>query len=117
MLNPHERKFIEKRQRLIRYWPIVAGFLLALLVGFAAWLWFYSPYMVNPYYVIERLETGSIDAGIMQMSVLFLPTIMLFLIVVLIVVVLLGFAVFSIERQYQTILGKLLEGSNDISET
>ncbi|WP_404356996.1 hypothetical protein [Methylotuvimicrobium sp. KM1] len=108
MLTPQERDFIEKRRRLTRYWPIGAGLLLASLAALSIWLWNYSPYLANPYYVIDRLESGKTDAGMMEMSAVLLPRMTLTVIVLLGLAVVMGFASFANEKKYQAIISKLM---------
>ncbi|CCE22746.1 hypothetical protein [Methylotuvimicrobium alcaliphilum] len=108
MLTPQKRDFIEKRRRLTRYWPIGAGLLLASLAALSVWLWNFSPYLANPYCVIERLESGKIDAGMMAMSTLLLPMMTLTVIVLLGLAVVMGFASFANEKKYQAIINKLI---------
>ncbi|WP_341326612.1 hypothetical protein [Methylotuvimicrobium sp. KM2] len=112
MLTPQERDFLEKRRRLTRYWPIGAGLLLASLATLTVWLWNYSPYLVNPYYVIDRLESGKTDAGIMEISTLLLPMMTLTVIVLLGLAVVMGFASFANEKKYQVIINKLLNDND-----
>ncbi|GAB4262098.1 MAG: hypothetical protein Kow0065_12740 [Methylomicrobium sp.] len=108
MLSSQDRTFIDKRRHFTRYWPMTAGLLLTSLAVISIWLWHYSPYLANPLYVIERLKSGTIDTGMLEMSVLLVPLMTLIIIVLLVLTILLGFASFANEKRYQSIIGKLL---------
>lgn len=58
--------------------------------------------------VIECLESGTIDAGMMEISAVLQPMMTLTLIVVIGLTVALGFANFATEKKYQTIISKVI---------
>ncbi|GAA3531180.1 hypothetical protein [Zobellella aerophila] len=98
-LSAAELSFVEKREKLTRYWPLFGGFILLLLVVLAIWLWVKVPYMVNPWVVAAGLKTGTLPESTLVLMAAMLPIMMLTFLVFAVAVVLLAFAAVSNERK------------------
>ena len=59
-LNEKQIAFLERRVRLNRSWPWVAALLVAVLFLLYLYQFLKNPGLVNPYYVMNGLKTGSL---------------------------------------------------------
>jgi hypothetical protein len=89
---------------------MVGGSLLAVLFGFAVWLFVSSPLLVNPFEVASRLEDGTIDESTMWMLAALLPITMGLCLVLVAVVIFFVFSAFANERRHLKIIDRLREG-------
>lgn len=111
MITPGDRKFLRRREQLLRYWNVVALLLLSGLAPLAMWLYFSTPALINPYYVAQQLQQGLIGDDLLQLMALFLPIMVIALIVTVVMVVLFATASFNNEKRYQRLLKQLQENS------
>jgi len=98
-LSAVDRHYLEKRERLVRYWPWAGGTLILLPLLLSAWLWFRAPYLVNPWAVSSEILAETLPASTAMLMAAMLPVLMLTFIVFVIAVVLLAFAAFANERR------------------
>ena len=98
-LSPADKAFVEKRDRLGRYWPWLGGFSLALVAAYGGWLWARTPQLINPWWVIERIETGTLSESTMAVMAVMLPIVMAAFLVFTFIVILLWFVSFHYERR------------------
>jgi len=107
-------KFLKKRRRLARFWPVIATLLLMGILAFVVWLFLKNPLLVNPFEVASRLDAGTVESSTLILMAGMLPIMFLACLLILIVVILFGFTVFSNEKKYLEIIDRLLnEGVND----
>jgi hypothetical protein len=99
-LTAEEQRFLTKRARLVRTWPVVGAVLLTLLIALGLWLFLSRPMLANPFVVFARLESGSVPESQLVLMAAMLPVVVLLCIFVAITVVLFAFAVFSTEKRY-----------------
>ncbi len=93
-------QFLARRRKLVRWWPPVGVAMLLVLVGFAGWLWFTQPLMVNPNEMARRLISGDIDDGTLVILAGMVPLLLWGCLIVTAGLVLLGFSVTAAERRY-----------------
>lgn len=110
-LSPADSLYIMKRERLAKSWPVAGGLLLLLLAALAAWLWIKTPYLINPWLVIESLESGTLPESTTTIMVAMLPILVLTLLVLAAAVVLLAGAALANERRIIRLLRRLEQES------
>lgn len=110
-LSKADKAFVEKRERRVKYWPLFGAALLVTLVTYGAWLWLKVPYLINPWYVIRRLDAGTLSESTMGVMAVMLPVIMATLLVFAFVVVLLWFMSFRNESRLIRLLRELQDAS------
>jgi hypothetical protein len=108
MLNELDRAFLRKRAALVRAWPIAGGIMLAALILLTAWLLWSSPFLVNPYAMMERIREGSIEPGTLQLLAGLLPVAVLCILALVAAMVAFSFAAFSNEKRHLRIIDTLL---------
>lgn len=102
-----ERAFLQRRRRLIRWWPLALLCMLLLLAGTGLFLYLKHPALANASYVIASVADGTLSADIMQLSALFLPVVITMLFFVLAVMLLFLHLTIRNERRYQSIIRRL----------
>ena len=106
-LTDKETLFLDRRRMLFRIWPYVGMLLLVGIAMFAAWLFWKTPLMINPYTVLEQLHAGTMPDSTMALLAGFLSLVLLACLMLLVTMVLVLFAALSNERKYMAIIGKL----------
>ena len=96
-LNKQQKTLIERRTNLVRIWPIAGGISLALSFGLLLWLVFAHPLLANPFYVMARIEEGSVPVTTLHLMAGILPIMTLIANGLLIAIVV--FAWISIRRE------------------
>ena len=112
-LDDRERLFIDKRRRLIRWWPLALLCVLLLLAGTWLYLFMKHPALANASFVIDAVSAGALSTDIMQLSAVFLPIVISMLFFVLAVMLLLLHQTIRNERRYQSIIRKLCQPAVD----
>ena len=106
-ITEREMLFLDRRAKLLRIWPL-AGTLLLAVVGFlAAWLFWRTPLLINPFVVIEQLQAGTIPDSTLALLAGFLPLAMLACLLLMVVMIAFLFVAVSNERKYMTMIEKL----------
>ncbi|MCB1861357.1 MAG: hypothetical protein KDI47_06455 [Gammaproteobacteria bacterium] len=108
-LTEKERRFLDKRRKLLTIWPPAGYLLLAMLALLAGWLFWSAPLLVNPHLVWAGLQSGSITEANLQLMAGMLPVVTLLLLVVCLIVVLFVFAAFSNEKRELKLIDRLLQ--------
>lgn len=103
-LSQTERAFIEKRRRLLRWWPVAATVLLLGLLSLALWMYWQSPLLIDPRVVAVAIQEGRLADDSLALMALLLPVMVLTLLALMLVFVLLGFAIFRNEARYLEML-------------
>ena len=106
-LTSADKLFIERRERLTKLWPIAGIGCLVLIAVFSVWLWLNVPYLIDPWRVIESLESEALPESTMGIMLVMLPIVMIALLVFAFIIVLLGFAAFANERRMIRLLRKM----------
>jgi hypothetical protein len=109
-LTEDERRFLDKRSKLIKLWPIAAIVLSLLVAGLALWLFFTKPLLANPMHVLGKLEVGEIQSGAAYTMASILPFVVVTCLALC--VVLIGFLFLAIanERKHIAVINRLTEG-------
>ena len=105
-LTPAEQAFVEKRRKLVALWPYAGVGLLAGMLGFAAWLWFFVPTMINPLVTAEAIKNGALEETTLYAMALMLPALLLACLGAFAVVVALFFVAFGNERKLIDIIDR-----------
>lgn len=108
-LTEKERRFLDKRRKLLTIWPPAGYLLLAMLALLAGWLFWSAPLLVNPHLVWAGLQSGSITEANLQLMAGMLPVVILLLLVVCLIVVLFVFAAFNNEKRELKLIDRLLQ--------
>lgn len=99
--------FVERRERLTKLWPLAGACCLVLITVFSAWLWLKTPHLIDPWRVIESLETGTLSDSTAGIMAAMLPIVMLAFLVFIFITVLFSFVAFHNERRLIRLLRKL----------
>lgn len=99
--------FIEKRERLVKLWPLAGAGCLILITVFSAWLWLKTPHLIDPWHVIESLEAGTLSESTAGIMAAMLPIVMLAFLVFIFIMVLFSFVAFHNERRLIRLLRKM----------
>ena len=103
-LSPMDRIYLQKRERMVRYWPWAGGALLIALLALVGWMWWNVPHLVNPWAVSMEIQAGTLSDGSALLMAAMLPVLTLTLLAFAVVVVVLGFAVAANERRLLRLL-------------
>ena len=110
-LSAAEARFIEKREKLTKHWPVFGVASLLLLAMLALWLWFKTPHMINPWLVVAGIENGTLPETTVILMGAMLPMVMLALLVFTSAFILLAFKAFSNERRLIQLLRRECPGT------
>jgi len=113
MLDERELAFLQTRRRFARWWNAVGGLLLVALGGSAVWLRVDVPALMSPTYAAKQISAGALPQSSLELMAVLLPVAMWVLFVVTAVVIGFGFAVFTNERRYQSIIEALQTGLSE----
>jgi len=102
--NRQSERFLEKRRTLLAAWRYAGPLLLLGIGGFAAYLFIYTPLLINPLVVTAGIESGSVEQSTLYMLAVFVPVLFIMLCFLLVVLVLLMYAAFANEKKYLAIL-------------
>ncbi len=105
-LTPTEQAFVDRRRRLLSLWPYAGSGLVAGMLGFALWLWFSAPLMINPLATVAALKSGSLEESTLAVIAVMLPILLLAMLGAFLVVVGLFFAAFRNERRLLELLDR-----------
>lgn len=115
-VSEKQNDYLEKRKRLLKSWRYVGPVLLLGILGLVIWLYVNSPLLINPYEVISRIQSGTIEHSTFQMMAVLLPIIMILVIFLLFVVVAIMYTSFSNEKKYIGIVSELNNSKTDLAQ-
>lgn len=116
-LNDRNKRFLAKRRRFARSWPLVGTLLLLGISTLLAWLFLRNPLLANPFEVASRLGAETIEQSTLILLAGLLPLMFLACFSILFIMILFGFTVFSNEKKYLKIIDSLLhEQTGELSE-
>jgi hypothetical protein len=108
-MTSDEMRFLTRRRRLVRAWPLVGAFLLCLVTGLGVWLFLTRPLLANPFAVLSMLRTDSIPASTLALMASLLPVAVLTCIVLVLAIVFFAFASFVNEKKYLTMIQRIAD--------
>ncbi|MCB1615813.1 MAG: hypothetical protein KDI30_07345 [Pseudomonadales bacterium] len=106
-MNDEQNSFLAKREKLTRQWKWAGSVLLGWSVLLYGYLFFFSPLLANPFYVIERIKEGDMERSTLELMAVLLPVVTGTLFLVLLVFILLSFVIFKNEKKYQEIIAAM----------
>ena len=112
-LSSADRKFVERREKRVKHWPLYGTFSLTILAVYSGWLWLKRPELINPWVVIERLEAGTLSETTMSIMAVMLPIVVATMLLLVSFVVLLSFVAFRNERRLIRVIRRLETGMSD----
>ena len=112
-LTDNDREFIDRRRRLIRWWPLALLLMVVLLAGTCLFLFIRHPLLANPYFVFDAVQAGTLPLATLQLAAVFLPVVFCLLYSVIAVMLLLLHVTIRNERHYQAIIGKTVSAVSD----
>lgn len=117
-LNEAQLDFLRKRRQLMNFWRFVGPLLLLGIGSFTVFVWFRSPYLIDPRKTAAALEKGTLSEGLVEFMALLLPVVLLMLCALTVVLILLAFAAVHNEKKYLKIVEQLRNTSRhpDCSE-
>ena len=89
MLTQSQKKFIDKRTRLLKIWPSFVAVLVILWGGASLFFYFRFPLFANPFFVIEQLEKNQLEPTTMMLLSAMLPVIVMTVSFLLLILILL----------------------------
>jgi len=113
-ISEKQNDYLENRKRLLRSWRYVGPVLLLGMLGFVIWLYVNSPLLINPFEIISRIESGTIEQSTFEMMAVLLPIAMIFVIFLLFVNVAMVYVAFSHEKKHLDIVSKLDNSKTDM---
>lgn len=108
-LTETERRFLDKRRKLLNIWPLAGYLSLSMLALLTGWLFWKSPMLVNPYLVWSELQSGSIGESNLLLMAGLLPVVILLLLIICLIVVLFAFSAFNNEKRELKLISRLLQ--------
>jgi hypothetical protein len=106
-LTAQDRQLLKRRKTLVGAWPIAGTVLLIGPGGFAAWLCWTQPLLVNPDAVLARLDDGFLPASTLSLMAVFLPIAVWMCVVLGAAVILVAFGAVANEKRHMAIIEKL----------
>lgn len=88
----------------MKAWRYVGPLLVLGILGLAIFVYANSPLLIDPFEVISRLESGSMEQPSLEMMAAFMPIMLITVLFLLLVLVAIMYAAFSNERRYLEIL-------------
>jgi hypothetical protein len=113
--HQNDEDFLRHRRKLVARWKLAGPLMLLVLLALLGWLYVWSPNLVNPYAVADKISNGEIERSSLELMALILPVAMLTIIGITAVVIGFGFAVISNERRYLKIIDQQHTGTADRS--
>jgi hypothetical protein len=115
-LSDKQLKFIHRRRKLISFRKYVVLFLSILFVAFLGWMYHRAPLLVNPYEVMSRVESSSLDKNTMILMAGMLPIIVLLALFLLGALIIFFFIAMSNEARYIEIIDQIIDDKQDKPE-
>lgn len=101
-MTPDQLAYLARRRRQIRYWPFMAGMLLALLVAAYGWLFLKAPIYVSPMAFVQQLQGRQL--GLDQLATLAALGNLAFIACGLFILALIGVASLALWNEHRLIL-------------
>jgi hypothetical protein len=98
-LLEQQRVFLERRRRLLRWWPVVGWLLLVASFGLALWLLVTAPLLINPVAAAAAIESEQVPWPTIEAMAALLPYASLLALALLVVLVLFMFAAMAQQRR------------------
>lgn len=111
-ITNEEMRFVTKRRRFVKAWPLVGTILISLAIGLGVWLFLSKPLLANPFTVLSKLKSGSIPHSTLVLMAGILPIVVLMCIALVITIVLFVFASFNNERKYLAMVQRIIDQKN-----
>ena len=105
--------FLSKRKKFVKSWPWMGGILVAMIVGYAAFLLLTQPLLVNPVHVVEQLKQDAISKDTLMLMAGMLPEAMLMCFVLAAALVAFAFSVLSTEKKYLQMIERMQRAAGD----
>jgi hypothetical protein len=115
-LSPADKAFVERREKRGKSWPWLGVIALAMVAAYGVWLWVKMPQLINPWWVSERIEAGTLSESTMGVMAVMLPFVMAAFVAFLFIVVLLWFIPFFHERRLIQMVRRLEAGQESGEE-
>ena len=103
-LNEDEEKFIAKRKKLAKIFPVVGGGLFALIICFLIWAYLRTPMLLNPYAIKEKITNNTMQYSTLTLMSLMFPVAMWALFSSIIALIGFMFSLNALERKYLKII-------------
>lgn len=108
-----EKKFLERRRRLVRSWRYVGTSLLLLVAIMGCWLFIQNPLLANPVFVVSALNRGEIEQETIELMAVMLPIAVIAVMVVCMAFMMLMFVAFANEAKYLAIIAREAENGGE----
>lgn len=99
-----EQQFLHQRRAFIAAWRSIGPLLIAGLLIFIAMLLFAAPMFLNPFAVIARLRTGTLDLTTLQTMAMMLPVAVVLLCTALLLLIFQTYRNCRREQQYLALI-------------
>jgi len=108
-LEEKQKTFLKNRRRLTRFWPLVGSLLLLGIFALLVWLFLKNPLLINPYKIINKLDSGTIEYSTLVFMAAFLPMMFLMCFLLLVTMVIFTFSFIANEKKYLKIIDLLMQ--------
>ncbi len=112
-LSKEQRDYLDKRRKILRFWPFAGPFLPLGIAGLAIHLYVNTPLLIDPYEVLSRIEAHSIKQSSLEIMAVMLPITFIAICFLLVMLVVVMYAAFANERRYLEIVGEMERGGGD----
>ncbi|MCD4784498.1 MAG: hypothetical protein K8T10_11810 [Candidatus Eremiobacteraeota bacterium] len=107
MLSDDDLKFIEKRKKINKYWPIIGITLPLMLISVFLYLFLRTPKLANPYHVVDLLNTNKLDPTSMSILSVICPLTIDFLFITMGILIIYVWLAVKMERKYIRMIDEL----------
>lgn len=107
MLSDDDLKFIEKRKKINKYWPVFGVLMPLMLISVFLYLFLKVPKLANPYHVIDLLNANKLDPATMSILSVICPLTIDFLFLTMGVLTIYVWLAVRMERQYLRMIDEL----------
>jgi hypothetical protein len=105
-LSQRQSRYLERRRKLLKAWRYTGPMMFLGIIGLVIYIKINSPLLIDPYEVISRLESGSIEQSSLELMAVLLPIVFIIVCFLLVVLVAIMYVALLNERKYLEILGK-----------
>ncbi|MGB5277839.1 MAG: hypothetical protein WBP02_11775 [Gammaproteobacteria bacterium] len=110
-LSRQQIDFLTRRRSLLQAWRYLGLLMFIAITCLVLFLLASAPLLINPFEVIARLESASIEPASLEMMAVLVPILCILICSILMLVVAMVYAAFSNEKKYLDILDDIDHGA------
>lgn len=101
-----DEEFLLRRQTCLKFWRFTGPLMIVLIIALIIYLYFNTPWLVNPYEVVTRITESSFDLSTLEIIAVMMPFLFNMVFILLFAVVALTYVVMQNDKRYQKIIKK-----------